>query len=96
MFDKSLYVFAREPGLFSGYHDHITMENNFRRFTIRGSKRQVGEWMESIKKVQQESPWVKNHRFGSFAPIRHHAKVKWFIDGEGTGLLSLPFSKSTH
>ncbi|CDH50884.1 phospholipase d1 [Lichtheimia corymbifera JMRC:FSU:9682] len=82
MFDKSLYVFAREPGLFSGYHDHITMENNFRRFTIRGSKRQVGEWMESVKKVQQESPWVKNHRFGSFAPIRHHAKVKWFIDGE--------------
>ena len=83
MLDKSFAVSNRTPGIFGKYHNHITLENRFRRITIKGSKRQVDEWMESIKKVQQESPWVKNHRFGSFAPIRHHAKVKYFIDGEG-------------
>ncbi|KAI9496611.1 hypothetical protein BDB00DRAFT_758105, partial [Zychaea mexicana] len=82
MLDKSFSVSDRTPGIFGKYHNHITLENRFRRITIKGNRRQVDEWMESIKKVQQESPWVKNHRFGSFAPVRHHAKVKYFVDGE--------------
>lgn len=83
LLDKSFYVTDKTPGLLGRYHHHIILENKFRRITIKGSRRQVDEWMKSIKKVQQESPWVKNHRFGSFAPIRHRAKVKWFVDGEG-------------
>ncbi|KAI9313552.1 hypothetical protein BX666DRAFT_1977704 [Dichotomocladium elegans] len=82
VFDKSLYAFIRDPGIFSGYHGHLSIENAFRRFNIKGSKRQIGELMESLKRVQQDSPWVKSHRFNSFAPVRSHAKVKWFIDGE--------------
>lgn len=39
--------------------------------------------MASIKKVQTDSPWMKRHRFLSFAPIRNDAKVKWFVDGHG-------------
>ncbi|OAC98061.1 hypothetical protein MUCCIDRAFT_150547 [Mucor lusitanicus CBS 277.49] len=38
--------------------------------------------MESIQRVLNDSPWVKNHRFGSFAPIRHNSKIRWFVDGE--------------
>ncbi|KAI8372984.1 uncharacterized protein BYT42DRAFT_54298 [Radiomyces spectabilis] len=80
--DKNFTVTDRTPGLLGKYHHHIRLANKFRRIEIKGSKRQVEEWMEGILKVQQESPWCKNHRFGSFAPIRNHAKVKWFVDGE--------------
>lgn len=60
----------------------MTLSTEFRQIEIKGNKRQVEEWLESIKKVQSESPWIKNHRFSSFAPIRYKAKVKWFVDGE--------------
>ncbi|KAI9010942.1 hypothetical protein CLU79DRAFT_891017 [Phycomyces nitens] len=80
MFDKSFKVLLG-PATMLG-NCSITLENKFRRFEIRGSQREVEEWMESINKVQSESPWVKQHRFGSFAPIRLNAKVKWFVDGE--------------
>ncbi|KAG0172715.1 Phospholipase D1 [Apophysomyces sp. BC1015] len=82
LLDKSFTVTNRTPGLLGRYHHHIILANRFRRIEIKGSKRQVEEWMESIKRVQQESPWVRNHRFGSFAPIRSNAKVKWFVDAE--------------
>lgn len=60
----------------------MTLSNQFREIEIKGSKREIDEWVESIQKVKTESPWVKNHRFGSFAPIRTNAKLKWFVDGE--------------
>jgi hypothetical protein len=82
LFDKSLVVQDRTPGLFGKYHNHITLENQFKRIEIKGSRREVEEWMESIQRVLSDSPWVKNHRFGSFAPIRHNSKVRWFVDGE--------------
>ncbi|KAF7724121.1 Phospholipase D1 [Apophysomyces ossiformis] len=82
LLDKSFTVTNRTPGLLGRYHHHIILANRFRRIEIKGSKRQVEEWMESIKRVQQESPWVRNHRFGSFSPIRSNAKVKWFVDAE--------------
>ncbi|KAI9485673.1 MAG: hypothetical protein EXX96DRAFT_494975 [Benjaminiella poitrasii] len=82
LFDKSLVVQNKKPGLLGRYHNHITIENRFRRIEIKGSRREIDDWMESIQRVLSESPWVKNHRFGSFAPIRHNAKVRWFVDGE--------------
>ncbi|KAG1225117.1 hypothetical protein G6F35_003596 [Rhizopus arrhizus] len=82
LFDKSLMVQTKKPGLFGKYHNHITLENHFRRIEIKGSRREVEEWRESIQRVLDNSPWIKNHRFGSFAPVRHDAKVNWFIDAE--------------
>ncbi|KAI9309557.1 hypothetical protein BJ944DRAFT_154121 [Cunninghamella echinulata] len=82
LFGKSFQVSKSPPGILKRYHHHITLSNQFRRIEIKGSKREVEEWLESIKKVQENSPWVKNHRFGSFAPIRYDSKVKWFVDGE--------------
>ncbi|RIB23737.1 hypothetical protein C2G38_2170411 [Gigaspora rosea] len=33
--------------------------------------------MESINIIKKASPWVKQHRLDSFAPIRENARVKW-------------------
>ncbi|KAL9553707.1 hypothetical protein PS6_003791 [Mucor atramentarius] len=82
LFDKSLIVQNKKPGILGKYHNHITMENQFRRIEIKGGRREIEEWMESIQRVLNDSPWVKNHRFGSFAPIRHNSKIRWFVDGE--------------
>ncbi|KAL0074116.1 hypothetical protein J3Q64DRAFT_1735116 [Phycomyces blakesleeanus] len=82
LLDKSFSVTNRKRGIFGRYHNHIILVNRFRRIEIKGSKRQIEEWMESIQKVSKNSPWVTNHRFGSFSPIRHNAKVKWFVDAE--------------
>lgn len=66
------------------HHHHIRLMNRFRKVEIKaGSKRVAEEWLEQIRKVESESPWIQNHRFGSFAPIRNNARVKWFVDGEG-------------
>ncbi|CAO3590887.1 unnamed protein product [Absidia cylindrospora] len=80
--DKSFRISNNRPGVLGRYHHHIILSNNFRRVEIKGNKRQIDEWVEGIAKVQEESPWVKNHRFGSFAPIRYDSKVKWFVDAE--------------
>ncbi|KAI8371715.1 uncharacterized protein BYT42DRAFT_581253 [Radiomyces spectabilis] len=80
LFDKGFSITTTEPSLLGTYH--LTCSNQFRRIEIKGGKREMDEWLEGLKKVQSESPWVKNHRFGSFAPIRHHSKVKWFVDAE--------------
>jgi hypothetical protein len=82
LFDKSLEVKNDIPGLFGKYHNHIILENKFRRIEIKGSRREVEEWRGSIERVLSDSPWVKNHRFSSFAPIRHNSKATWFVDGE--------------
>ncbi|KAI9280408.1 hypothetical protein BY458DRAFT_500604 [Sporodiniella umbellata] len=82
MFDKSLVVQTKKPGLLGKYHHHIRLGNQFRRIEIKGSRREVEDWRESIQRVLDNSPWIKNHRFGSFAPIRHHAKINFFIDAE--------------
>ncbi|KAI9272214.1 hypothetical protein EDC94DRAFT_655615 [Helicostylum pulchrum] len=81
LFDNGLKIEIQEPRVYLGSH-HITVFNQSRKIEIKGTKREVDQWLESIEKVQDESPWVQNHRFGSFAPVRHNAKVKWFVDGE--------------
>lgn len=80
LLDNTFTVKLSEPGLFRSHH--MTLSTRYREIEIKGSQREVEEWMESIEKVKQDSPWIKKHRFGSFAPIRHNAKVKWFVDGE--------------
>lgn len=82
MFDKSFHVINGKPGVFGKYHHHITIENRFRRIEMKGGRREIEEWRSDIQQVLNSSPWIKNHRFGSFAPIRQHAKLRWFVDAE--------------
>ncbi|KAI9473922.1 MAG: hypothetical protein EXX96DRAFT_488418 [Benjaminiella poitrasii] len=81
LFDNGFKVDIQEPRVYLGSY-HISISNQSRKIEIKGTKREVDQWLESIEKVSKESPWVHNHRFGSFAPVRNNAKVKWFVDAE--------------
>ncbi|KAF7727103.1 Phospholipase D1 [Apophysomyces ossiformis] len=83
LFDKHFKV-TRRHSHFASYHQtHITLLNSARRIELKcPTNRHMEEWIRSIEKVQAESPWVINHRFGSFAPVRENAKVKWFVDSQ--------------
>jgi hypothetical protein len=87
LLDKSFCLMTGGGSWFDKYHHHhIQLMNRFRKVEIKASSnRAVEDWLEQIRKVQSESPWVQNHRFGSFAPIRNNARVKWFVDGQGNG-----------
>ncbi|CAI2169391.1 2838_t:CDS:10 [Funneliformis geosporum] len=63
-------------------HSRVVIENSSRRIEIKGDTRSLKEFLESIEKINQASPWVKQHRFDSYAPIRENAKVKWYVDGK--------------
>ncbi|SAL95926.1 hypothetical protein [Absidia glauca] len=81
LFDRHLKI-LRGHGTFAPYHQtHLTISNGTRRIEIKGSThRQMDEWMECLDVIRNQSPWVRNHRFGSFAPMRLNAKAKWFVD----------------
>ncbi|EIE79586.1 hypothetical protein RO3G_04291 [Rhizopus delemar RA 99-880] len=80
LFDKFFHVSKKGQGNFGSVH--LTLSNSTRRIEIKGpASRHMDEWTESLDKIQKESPWVMNHRFGSFAPIREYVKAKWFVDG---------------
>lgn len=84
LFDSSINV-ERNIMFFSPYHQtHITISNATRKIEVKGpTNRHMDEWMECLEKIQDESPWVREHRFKSYAPIRYNTKVKWFVDGHG-------------
>ncbi|KAF9921945.1 hypothetical protein FBU30_007990 [Linnemannia zychae] len=82
IFDQSFYVRAREHTLGLNQH-HIEIGNSHRRIEIKGDRsREMVEWFEFFQKMQNNSPWVKSHRFGSFAPERENAKVRYYVDGK--------------
>ncbi|KAI8991608.1 hypothetical protein BDF20DRAFT_845541 [Mycotypha africana] len=81
LFDKGFRIDIQEPRVYLGSY-HVTIGNTSRKIEIKITKREVEEWLDSLEKVQAESPWTHNHRFGSFAPVRLNAKVKWFVDAE--------------
>ncbi|KAG0206299.1 hypothetical protein BGX28_002245 [Mortierella sp. GBA30] len=82
IFDQSFYVRHKENHLGFNQH-HIEIGNGNRRIEMKGDRnRGMVEWMERIQKMQQTSPWVKSHRFGSFAPEREDAKVRYYVDGK--------------
>ena len=83
MLDNSFTMHATKPNLLGNYH--LILTNQTRRIQLKGNKRELDEWSAQIKKVQDGSPWIRQHRFDSFAPVRRHAKVKWFVDAESKG-----------
>lgn len=84
LFDRHFKADSSSHFLTPYNQHHITIQNGSRKIDIKGpATRVIEDWMASIKRVQNESPWVKHHRYDSFAPIRHNAKAKWFVDGHG-------------
>ncbi|KAH7052850.1 hypothetical protein BKA57DRAFT_390961, partial [Linnemannia elongata] len=82
IFDQNFYVIAKEHVLGLNQH-HIEIGNSYRKIEIKGDRnREMVEWLEYFQKMQNHSPWVKGHRFGSFAPEREDAKVRYYVDGK--------------
>ncbi|OZJ05541.1 hypothetical protein BZG36_01670 [Bifiguratus adelaidae] len=84
LFDKSIKI-KRELSHYLNplNHHHFSLASDFQRIDIKGStNRVIDDWMDSLQQVMESSPWVKTHRFDSFAPEREAAKVKWYVDGE--------------
>ncbi|CAI2162099.1 19719_t:CDS:10 [Funneliformis geosporum] len=63
-------------------HDTIYILNSSRKIELRSEARTLKEITESIDRVKVSSPWVKKHRFDSYAPKRENARVKWYVDGK--------------
>ncbi|KAF9438762.1 hypothetical protein BGZ76_005068 [Entomortierella beljakovae] len=82
MFDQTFYVKHKETMLGFNMH-HLEIGNSHRKIEMKGDhNRDMIEWMEFFQKMQQQSPWVRSHRFGSFAPEREDAKVRYYVDGK--------------
>ncbi|KAI8601031.1 hypothetical protein EDD21DRAFT_305738, partial [Dissophora ornata] len=82
IFDQNFYVEHKEQILGFNLH-HIEIGNSHRKIEMKGEhNREMIEWMDHFHKMQQSSPWVKPHRFGSFAPEREDAKVRYYVDGK--------------
>ncbi|KAF9424284.1 hypothetical protein BGZ94_008060 [Podila epigama] len=82
MFDQKFYVEHKEQSMGYNVH-HVEIGNSRQRVEIKGEhNKDMFDWMEHFKRMQQASPWVKVHRFGSFAPERENAKVRYYVDGK--------------
>jgi len=80
MFDSTFFVIHREQGL--NMH-HIELGNSYHRVEFKGNhNREMLEWMDHFERMKLSSPWLKVHRFGSFAPEREEAKVRYYVDGK--------------
>ncbi|KAF9968644.1 hypothetical protein BGZ70_000961 [Mortierella alpina] len=82
IFDQDFYVQHREHALGLNMH-HIEIGNKHRKIELKGDhNRDMLDWMDHFQKMRQSSPWVFSHRFGSFAPQREDAKVRYYVDGK--------------
>lgn len=45
------------------------------------NEQQARQFEKSIRYAASLSMWTKDNRFGSYAPVRHHSAVSWFVDG---------------
>ncbi|KAG0289653.1 Phospholipase D1, partial [Dissophora globulifera] len=82
IFDQTFFVQQREHHLGLNMH-HIEIGNSHRVIEIKGEhNREMIEWMDYFTRMKTSSPWVISHRFGSFAPEREEAKVRYYVDGK--------------
>ncbi|KAF9378152.1 hypothetical protein CPC16_011439 [Podila verticillata] len=82
IFDQNFFVQQKGHTLGLNLH-HIEIGNTHRKIEIKGEhNREMLEWMEHFDKMKNSSPWLTSHRFGSFAPEREDAKVRYYVDGK--------------
>ncbi|KAK4100036.1 phospholipase D [Parathielavia hyrcaniae] len=76
---QSLDPSARRP---AGKHHTlklITSERNVKLFSP--NQHLIGQFEESIMEMLKATPWHKENRFGSFAPVRTGVHAQWLVDG---------------
>lgn len=63
-------------------HHQFKMKNSERRVNlVAKNERQLEQFVSSIEKMTDSTPWSKKHRFGSFAPVRTNVAAQWLVDG---------------
>ncbi|KAI8973863.1 hypothetical protein BDB01DRAFT_854129 [Pilobolus umbonatus] len=65
------------------HHTYFILSNSSRRIEIKAiANRHIDEWVKGLKWMKDNSPWIEENRYGSYAPKRNNVKAKWFVDGQ--------------
>ncbi|KIW43383.1 uncharacterized protein PV06_04492 [Exophiala oligosperma] len=63
-------------------HHRLKLVNSERKLKLLArNDRLLHQFEESIRKMITTSPWVKENRFDSFAPVRPNCFAQWLVDG---------------
>ena len=63
-------------------HHRLKLQNSERKLKLLArNERQLQQFEESIKAMIDISPWVKQNRYDSFAPVRPNCFAQWLVDG---------------
>lgn len=63
-------------------HHSLTILNSERKIKLWSRNQHiVRQFEDSIKQMLTKTPWVQQHRFGSFAPVRTGVHARWLVDG---------------
>ncbi|KAI9647816.1 Phospholipase D1 [Ciborinia camelliae] len=63
-------------------HHTLKLRNSERKITLLAkNERQLRQFEDSLKFMAANTPWAKEHRFGSFAPVRTGVTAQWLVDG---------------
>lgn len=81
--DPSTTDIANQPEEMQSTSQHTFYLNNaeIRLKLTAKSERQMDQFIASIERIAQKSPWAGRNRFDSFAPIRQNVSAKWLADG---------------
>jgi len=63
-------------------HHIFTISNAERTFKLgSASDHKMLQFTHSIQEMRHCTPWSKQHRFDSFAPVRYNVQAQWLVDG---------------
>ncbi|CZS92359.1 related to phospholipase D [Rhynchosporium graminicola] len=63
-------------------HHSLKLLNSERKIKLLAkNERQLRQFEDSITFMLNTTPWAKDNRFGSFAPVRTGAYAQWLVDG---------------
>jgi phospholipase D1/2 len=63
-------------------HHSLKLQNSERKIKLLAkNERQLRQFEDSIKYMLSSTPWSKENRFGSFAPVRTGVYAQWLVDG---------------
>lgn len=63
-------------------HHSLKLQNSERKIKLLAkNERQLRQFEDSLKFMAAHTPWAKEHRFGSFAPVRTGVTAQWLVDG---------------
>jgi phospholipase D1/2 len=71
-------------------HHFFTISNSERTFKLASqSDKKMMQFIQSIEKMKEITPWSKFHRFDCFAPVRNHVQCQWLVDGVNVPLCQI-------